>query len=139
MAHTDDTPLGSSAPSAPRRDALSASAATFSVPRDNSNGSETGIGNSGGNAAAVGNDRLNRVVQGAHQTIDRLAETAAPHVQRLQEGLSSTGDMLHTRASQVRETGDEWAESLRNTVRENPLAAVATALALGMLIARLTR
>jgi ElaB/YqjD/DUF883 family membrane-anchored ribosome-binding protein len=77
-------------------------------------------------------DMLSRVVQGAHQTIDRLAETAAPHVQRLQEGVG-------TRAEHVKEVGDEWAESLRCTVRENPLAAVATALALGVLIARLTQ
>ena len=69
---------------------------------------------------------LSRVVQGAHQTIDRLAGTAAPHVQRLQEGVA-------TRAEHVKQLGDEWAESLRGTVRDNPLAAVATALALGVL------
>lgn len=79
-----------------------------------------------------GDDMLGRVVQGAHQTIDRLAETAAPHVQRLQERAGS-------RAGHVKEIGDEWAESVRCTVRDNPLAAVATALALGVLIARLTQ
>ena len=82
---------------------------------------------------------LNRVVQGAHHTIDKLAETAAPHVQRLEQGVSSASESLHARADHVREVGDEWAESLRSTVRENPLAAVATALAVGLLIARLTR
>ena len=79
-----------------------------------------------------GGDVLNRVVQGAHHTIDRLAETAAPHVQRLQDGIG-------TRAGHVKQVGDEWAESLRCTVRDNPLAAVAMALALGVLIARLTQ
>jgi len=77
-------------------------------------------------------DVLSRVVRGAHDTLDRLAESAAPHVQRLQEGVGG-------RAAQVKEVGDEWAESLRCTVRDNPLAAVATALALGVLIARLTQ
>lgn len=86
-----------------------------------------------------GDDVLARVVQGAHEAIDRLAETAAPHVQRIQDGVASAGDMLSTRADQVREMSDEWADSLRTTVRENPLAAVATAAALGVLIARLTR
>jgi hypothetical protein len=38
-----------------------------------------------------------------------------------------------------RETGDEWAESVRETVREHPIGALATALLAGMLIARLTR
>jgi len=84
-------------------------------------------------------DLLQRVVQGAHQTIDRMADTAAPHVQRMQEGMHSAGDMLNHRGEQVRDMGDEWAESLRATVRENPLAAVAAAVALGLLVARLTR
>lgn len=83
-------------------------------------------------ASRHGDDMLGRVVQGAHQTIDRLAETAAPHVQRLQEGAGA-------RAEHAKEIGDEWAESVRCTVRDNPLAAVATALALGVLIARLTQ
>jgi len=90
-------------------------------------------------SGANANDVLAKVVQGAHQTVDRLAETAAPHVQRLQEGVASAGDMINSRAGQVRDLGDEWTESLRCTVRENPLAAVATALAVGLLIAKLTR
>ena len=84
------------------------------------------------------NDLLARVVQGAHDTIDRLAESAAPRVQRLQEGVSSANEVLHSRADQARDMGDEWAESLRCTVRENPLASVAAALAIGIVIARLT-
>lgn len=86
-----------------------------------------------------GSDLLDTVVQGAHSAIDRLAEAAAPAVQRLQDGMSSTGGALSERAGQVRDMGDEWAESLRVTVRENPLAAVATALAVGVLVAKLTQ
>lgn len=71
---------------------------------------------------------LGRVKQGAHQGVDTLADTAAPHVQRLQDGIAA-----------ARDTGEEWAENLRTTVRENPLAAIAAAAALGMLVARLTR
>ena len=88
---------------------------------------------------AAAADLLQRVVQGAHQTIDRMADTAAPHVQRMQESMQSAGDVLNHRGEQVRDMGDEWAESLRTTVRENPLAAVAAALALGLLVARITR
>ena len=58
---------------------------------------------------------------------------------RLHESLADTGDTLHARADQMRETRDEWAESLRSTVRENPLAALGVALAVGVLIARLSR
>ncbi len=103
----------------------------------------SGILDSSGTPEAVGarppSDILNRVVQGAHHTIDRLAETAAPHVQRLEQGVTTASDTLHARADQARDVGDEWAESVRSTVRENPLAAVATALAVGLLIARITR
>jgi ElaB/YqjD/DUF883 family membrane-anchored ribosome-binding protein len=99
-------------------------------------------GNGIGSHAGTGTgdaDLFGRVVQGAHATIDRLAETAAPHVHRLQDGMAEASDSLQARAGQARETGGEWAETLRCTVRENPLAAVATALAVGLLVARLTR
>jgi ElaB/YqjD/DUF883 family membrane-anchored ribosome-binding protein len=82
-------------------------------------------------------DLIGRIAQSAHETIDRLVESAAPHVNRLQENLS--GDALHQRADDMREWRDEWTESLRTTVRDNPLAAVGVALAVGMLIARLSR
>ena len=87
--------------------------------------------------AAMRTDELiGRIAQSAHETIDRLAESAAPHVNRLQETLSA--DALHQRADEMRDLRDEWTESLRSTVRENPLAAVGVALAVGVLIARLS-
>jgi ElaB/YqjD/DUF883 family membrane-anchored ribosome-binding protein len=89
--------------------------------------------------AAATHDVLNKVVQGAHQAIDRMAESAAPAVQRVQDGVHAAGEALTQRAHDARELGDEWCESLRCTVRDNPLTAVATALAVGVLIARLTR
>jgi hypothetical protein len=79
------------------------------------------------NSSSQHPDLLARVVHGAHATIDRLAES-----------VSSAGESLNTGAGHVRDVGDEWAESLRITVREHPLAAVAAAVALGMLISRLT-
>lgn len=90
-------------------------------------------------AAPAAGERLTRVVQGAHDTIDRLAEQAVPQLQRLEEGFAGASDALQTQAHRLRETGDQWAESLRGSVRDNPLAAVAAALALGVLISRLTR
>lgn len=55
---------------------------------------------------------VSRVVQGAHQTIDALHQ--------------------HTR--EWRGLQQEWTECARITVRENPLAALATAAAVGALI-----
>ena len=90
-------------------------------------------------AAAATAPILDRVVRSAHDTIDRLAETAAPHVQKLEATVGSASEQLQANAERARELGDEWAESLRCTVRDNPLAAVAVALVAGALIARLVR
>lgn len=95
----------------------------------------TGTGPS--STAAV--DLVNRVADKAHATIDKLATTAAPAAEQLQKSLEDTNSMLHDRADRLRATGNEWCDGLRANVREHPLMAVGTALAVGMLIARLTR
>ncbi len=86
-----------------------------------------GTASSGGTATGTP-DPMHRVVQGAHQTIDKLAQRAAPAVQRVQHG-----------AERARETGDEWIENLRSTVREKPIASLTTALMFGVVVARLMR
>jgi hypothetical protein len=83
--------------------------------------------------------RLDQVVQGAHHTIDRLADSAAPAVRHLSESVTSTGQSLHAATDQLRVTRDEWVESARCNVRGNPLVSIAAAFALGAVIARLTR
>lgn len=87
--------------------------------------------------AAVG--LLKNAVQGAHETIDRLADRAEPAVRHLGESVSAAGDTLHAKADQLRETRDEWAEGMRTTVRSKPLVSVAVAFALGAIFARITR
>jgi ElaB/YqjD/DUF883 family membrane-anchored ribosome-binding protein len=84
-------------------------------------------------------DLMQRAVQGAHQTIDRLADKAAPAVQKLGAGMADAGDALQAKSDQLVDTRDEWAESLRSTVRAHPLMALAAALAIGALVARIKR
>ena len=50
-----------------------------------------------------------------------------------------TSEQLKVQAQHVREKGDEWANDMRATVRRNPLSAVAAAMAVGALIARVKR
>lgn len=80
-----------------------------------------------------------RIAQGAHRTIDKLAETAAPHVQDAEDAYASARQQVKQQARQARDTGNEWADGLRVTVRCHPLAALATAFAVGALMARITR
>lgn len=87
--------------------------------------------------AAVG--LLNSAAQGAHHTIDRLADSAAPAGRQLGETVSAAAETLHATTDQLRQTGNAWAESVRTTVRSKPLVSVAAALALGALIARIAR
>lgn len=87
--------------------------------------------------AAVG--MLNHAVQGAHDTIDRLAASAAPGVRLLGERVSAAEDTLHAKAGQWRAQQGEWAEGLRTKVRSHPLKSVLAALALGAVIARVIR
>jgi hypothetical protein len=84
-------------------------------------------------------DILNSAVQGAHDTIDHIADSVAPAAQQLGERVSAAGDAMHAKTDQLRGTRDEWVESLRTTVRGNPLASMAAAVALGAVIARITR
>lgn len=82
---------------------------------------------------------LKNAAQGAHATIDRLADGAAPVVRQLGDGVAAAEVALQAKADQLRGTRDAWAEGARNTVRSNPLATIAGALALGLVIAGITR
>jgi len=59
-------------------------------------------------------------------------EAAKPFPQA-QEKLASASGALHDHARQWRGVQEEWTECARITVRENPLGAVGTALAVGAL------
>lgn len=91
------------------------------------------------NAAGAAVGLLNQAVQGAHDTIDRLADGAAPAAQQLGERVSAAGDAIHAWSDPMRQTLDECLASVRTTVRSNPLASMAVAMALGAVIVRITR
>jgi len=82
---------------------------------------------------------LKHAVRGAHDTIDRLADSAEPAAQQLGERVAAAEEALHATSDQLRDTRDEWVESVRSTVRANPLACIAAAAALGAVVARITR
>ena len=67
------------------------------------------------------------------------ANGAAPAARQIGEHVSAAGDALQAKTGQLRDARDEWVESVRTTVRGSPLVTIAAALALGALIARITR
>lgn len=87
----------------------------------------------------AGSPKMDRAIQAGHNTIDRVADASASTVRRLGERMHEAEDALHAKTAELRDTRDEWVESLRGTVRSNPLASVAAAMALGLLISRVTR
>lgn len=90
-----------------------------------------------GGPAGVG--LLKHAVQGAHETIDRIAERAAPAVRHLGESVEACEVALHARTNLWRDMRDAWAHGLRTTVRKQPLTSLSAAFALGVLITRIAR
>lgn len=84
-------------------------------------------------------DLLKRGVDGAHTTIDRVADSIAPTVRQLGESIASAEDALQARTEQLRETREQWSATLRSAVRKHPLQSLAGALVVGVLIARIAR
>jgi ElaB/YqjD/DUF883 family membrane-anchored ribosome-binding protein len=92
-------------------------------------------------AAAAGTappPTVGRMAESAHKVVDELAGRAGPAVERLRSGVSGAVDSMGRTVHDLADSGDEWVESCRQTVREHPVAAIAAALAAGYLLARLT-
>jgi len=102
-----------------------------------STGSMSG-GDAMGSSGMSADRTLERLVQGAHQAVDSLAAKAGPAVERLKSSMDTASESMHQRADQLNAMQEEWIESARTTVREHPLASLAAAVAVGMLISRLT-
>ncbi|MEJ8291724.1 hypothetical protein WKI45_02770 [Delftia tsuruhatensis] len=84
-------------------------------------------------------EMIDRMEDAAHASIHKAANAAAAQVQHVQDSFRQAHDSVHETSRQWRETCEEWAQCARTVVREKPLRSIATALAVGLLIARLAR
>ena len=73
-------------------------------------------------------DYVERASSGAHETIDRVAETATAYAERFGE-----------KAEEWLEMKDSWVEGAREYVREHPIAALGIAAAAGYILSMLMR
>jgi ElaB/YqjD/DUF883 family membrane-anchored ribosome-binding protein len=82
-------------------------------------------------------------IQGAREnvagTIDHAADTAHQAVDRVADVASSAAEQWSAKSEELLAMKDRAMESTRGYVRENPLIALGIALALGILLARITR
>ena len=81
---------------------------------------------------------VDRAAQTAHEAIDRLAAKAGPAIERLRGTASTASETLRARADQFGELEEQWLESARTYVRDNPLAAVGIAVVAGIVLGKLT-
>jgi ElaB/YqjD/DUF883 family membrane-anchored ribosome-binding protein len=89
-----------------------------------------------GSGPISGDDPVQRAARGAHETVDRLAEKAAPAVDRLKETYAGVSQSVQSHAEEWMHKEQEMVESTRTYVREHPMASVAAAMAVGMLLGR---
>lgn len=71
---------------------------------------------------------VDRLSQSAHQAVDRAAQTAASYAERFGE-----------KGEEWMQMPQDWMETAREYVRENPLQAIGMAAAAGYLLSILMR
>ena len=86
-----------------------------------------------------GQNFVDRLAQGAHQAVDQAAASAKPALEKLQESGSAARDVLAGKAEAAASMSDELVDSVRHYVSEHPLTVVAGAVALGIVLAGVSR
>src|SRR5687767_3884145 len=109
---------------------------TFPTAGSGTTPTSTGATSPGNGAGAASSDMLNRVASTAHQAVDRVVGAAGPALEKLRGSASTAGEAMKAKADQFGAMEEQWISSARTYVRENPLAAVAIAAAVGLLIGK---
>jgi ElaB/YqjD/DUF883 family membrane-anchored ribosome-binding protein len=86
-----------------------------------------------------GTNFVDRLAQGAHQAVDQAAASAKPALEKLQTSGAAAREVLAEKAEAAASMSDELIDSVRHYVRERPLTVVAGAIALGIVLAGVSR
>jgi ElaB/YqjD/DUF883 family membrane-anchored ribosome-binding protein len=95
------------------------------------------------NPTAENADRMHgsvdRISRTAHQAVDRMAEKVAPALDQARSAAERATDMVGSKIDDFSEMQDEWMESMRDQVRNRPLAVVGIAVLAGLILGRMMR
>ena len=95
---------------------------------------------SAGTSSTPGNEGLvDRLIQGAHEAVDRVGSKAAPALEKLTESAGAARDTLETKASELATVQGEMLDSARAYVRQRPFTTLAVAALIGALAASMMR
>lgn len=93
-----------------------------------------------GTSSAPGNEGLvDRLVQGAHEAVDRVGSKAAPALEKLTESASAARQTLESKADKLASVQGEMLDSARVYVRDRPFTALAAAALIGALAVSMMR
>jgi ElaB/YqjD/DUF883 family membrane-anchored ribosome-binding protein len=97
----------------------------------------TGMQGSTPSAASTGRHAEN-LADKATESLGRLSESAQQTMNRVTDAASQAANRLSERGQELWEMRGEAVDTARSYVREHPIATIGIAIAIGLLISRLT-
>jgi ElaB/YqjD/DUF883 family membrane-anchored ribosome-binding protein len=94
--------------------------------------------NTGMQGSSPGSSTAERIAEQANAGVSRLADTAHETMDRMSEFASHAASRLGSRGRDLVDMQGRAFESARSYVREHPVAAIGIALAVGLLVSKLT-
>jgi ElaB/YqjD/DUF883 family membrane-anchored ribosome-binding protein len=94
--------------------------------------------NTGMQGSQSGSGTVEKLTEQASAGLSRLSETAQDTMGRVTQAASQAASRLSERGHELYVMQDEYVESARSYVRQHPIAAIGIAIAVGLLISRLT-
>lgn len=96
-------------------------------------------GNKDSQQEAGRSETLDKMEQGAHRTVNQVADAVAAGMKNAQQAFTKVSKNVQQKSRQWKDDGNEWTESLRETVKQTPLTSIATAFLIGALVTHVCR
>jgi ElaB/YqjD/DUF883 family membrane-anchored ribosome-binding protein len=77
--------------------------------------------------------------QGSERNMENMGRTAQQYVDRASEAVNSMAERFGETGEQLLAMKDDWVETTREYVRDNPIQAVGIAVAAGYLLSMIMR